>query len=71
MASTVNVEKNDVYCNDAVYSIHADCGLLFIFQLIYTGVASFAPATALQAGNCNTQASVIINVCIAKHVFHL
>lgn len=27
MASTVNmvnVEKNDVYCNDAVYSIHAD-----------------------------------------------
>lgn len=30
----------------------SDCGLLFIFQLIYTGVASFAPATALQAGNC-------------------
>lgn len=24
MASTVNVEKNDVYCNDAVYSIHVD-----------------------------------------------
>lgn len=24
MASTVNVEKNDVYCNDVVYSIRAD-----------------------------------------------
>lgn len=24
MASTVNVENIDVYCNDTVYSIHAD-----------------------------------------------
>lgn len=24
MASTVNVENIDVYCNDAVYSIYAD-----------------------------------------------
>lgn len=30
----------------------SDCGLLFTLQLIYTGVASFAPATALQAGKC-------------------
>lgn len=49
----------------------SDCVWLFTLQLIYTGVASFAPATALQAGNCNTQVYVIINVYIAKHVLHL